>query len=105
MVPVMQARVAALRRSAARWSATGTFPGDELTDGVYAACVQHVCRLNPPTPRRAETEAHLPAQSVGAVAVAVDRYGNPHGDGSAGEGTVHVEMPGGAVDFHCGSGF
>src|SRR4051794_27081238 len=71
--------------------------GDEGTDGVDAARIQHVPGLDPTAARRADAHAHLPAQALGEVAVAVDDQRGTTFDGLPGEMAVEVEMPGSAV--------
>src|SRR5688572_29533022 len=101
----MQARVAALRRSAPESSGARTFSGDELTNGVNAAGIQNVRGLDPPAARGAESETHLPSQCVRTMAVTVNGHGDSEGDRPAGEGTVHVQVSRRAIDFHRGPRF
>src|SRR6266496_1553459 len=95
---VQNATVATM--TAAETLTARTFPGDELADCVDAARVQHMFRLNPASACGANTEAHLSRQRIGAMAVTVDRDRHPSGNGSAREGTVHIEMTRRTVHFH-----
>ena len=82
-----------------RRSARGALGGDDRADLGERSRVQHVPRLDPAAPRGDDAELHLPAEHLGAVAVAVDRHGGAGGNGAARERAVQVEVRRRAVDF------
>ena len=83
-------------------SGASSFPGDELADSIDSSRVKHLFGTDPPAARGANTEAHLPAESLRSMAIAVDGQGHPRGSRPASDASIHVEMSGGAIDFHRG---